>query len=512
MLLAVLVHFLNAGGCQDGGLEAFWGSTSKGCYTSVWLESEDWGGTQYCWFKGSFVAKESGSHNIETWRDAYWTSGDVEVQLWLDDVAGGWSYGKGHSYSLTVDYRYKVKEGIEDDRYWIRIALNVAYGSRSLGRMNTGNDKPRCCESSGCDNTDYEQRFQCKPSPSISKSPSPTASRSKTPSPTASRSKTPSPTASISRTPSPTASLSHTPSPTMSRSHTPSPTRSHTPSPTHSHTPTSTPSIEFKHSGMFPTTGTMTASQHFEKSSKVTSSIGCRASEIAVTINIERTPHFGDTAILTASMSLIRSIYCPDTQPVDVSSLLPQTVIAPTNKLRQSPEFVVSKGSTGSQRLQFQNTQSWADSNVQILSNLKATKACEGTEIERTESLIASKMPRASSVFIESVANEPSSVFAVSGTYAMSCQFDLTDNPRSSIFTYSGIVDQTLPLHNSQNVDNSVDYTASNNLIGSSFLDSNPQSQSQRFGQSIIIDKSSTLDITNRYHSSIAGAGTTDFA
>jgi hypothetical protein len=121
MLIVALVGLLRAGSCTDGGLEAFWGTSSgwdgsMGCYATVDFDSAGCNGTAYAKFRGSFVAKESGSHAFLTWRESYCgthsfdvCSAAVTIQFTWEGTAYGYNNGGTYTYTLTQDFRYRVE-------------------------------------------------------------------------------------------------------------------------------------------------------------------------------------------------------------------------------------------------------------------------------------------------------------------------------------------------------------------------------------------------------------------
>jgi hypothetical protein len=219
------------------------------CGTSGVLACEDYGWHSYNWearsdayvehgsiianyigLCGSFIARTTGSHGFEVRTGVSYPSWEgFPVDVTIDSSSTNTETdGYTRTLSLTTDFRYSFEVYTSRRKFnaWLEFRITLPNSGSSTRIDGT---YAETCYESGCRNTGLNRSpYNCKPSPSRSRSPSRTISR--TPSRTRSRS----PSRTISRTPSPTGSISHTPTET----HSPHATWTMPASPTATDTPT----------------------------------------------------------------------------------------------------------------------------------------------------------------------------------------------------------------------------------------------------------------------------------
>jgi hypothetical protein len=236
--LALLLYSATAA-CENG-LEFYWNNNYEKVYTTAYATTDDYGGSHVPEFRGSFVARISGSHNFKLYSATYSTSElyHSSSELIFEGVSRGAAQNTWYwRTDLEKDFRYAIRFHTTDNYYYVRISIGVEFTGHAMADLN--GDLIGVCERNGCRNLALSRlTWACQPPPSQSALQS---TRRRTVSVSSSRSVTA--TASPLPTPSRSATWTVSESPQPSDSEAQTAPESPIATPSNSETPLSTATV-----------------------------------------------------------------------------------------------------------------------------------------------------------------------------------------------------------------------------------------------------------------------------
>jgi hypothetical protein len=198
LLPLYLVRFGCATSCP-AGIEWSWEQNSWFTQDRAYFNSDHYTGQHNPFFRGSFIPSVGGSHGFKHEAQTYgsFDFGTPSVEFTFDGTLHGpGSRSVSIQVDLNRDFRYSLFGTLNKGFYYVYVWLYVSWPGTAEHILNSTH--AQICQTSGCENLDFNRTYDCKPSPS--QSPSPTVSHS--PSPTRTRSQSPSCTRSPTATPS----------------------------------------------------------------------------------------------------------------------------------------------------------------------------------------------------------------------------------------------------------------------------------------------------------------------
>jgi hypothetical protein len=172
----------------DGGIAIYLSGVYSMTRSVAFYDTASNSGDKLVEMKGSYLADSTGIHTIYCWSQTYDTSSWFGVNsssaLWWETSASPAYKGEWPTIKNCVqDYRYDIALSLSDSYLWVKCSIAVTTPMHSKFDLE-GHDYIQTCQENGCRERDYSRSpYDCKPSPTRSKSPSPTHSQSPPPTP-----------------------------------------------------------------------------------------------------------------------------------------------------------------------------------------------------------------------------------------------------------------------------------------------------------------------------------------